>query len=147
MWEIREPGEKELVSICDMEKVSFSDAWSLKGIEDTSKRKEALILAAYDEEKIIGYVIAYFGGDEGEIMRLCVKDEYRRKKVASQLLLSLESKAEDREIRKIFLEVRESNEEGISFYTDYGFLKDGLRLNFYDNPKEAAILMSRELGK
>ena len=41
------------------------------------------------------------------------------------------------------LEVREGNFAAISLYEKNGFLKDGLRKNFYKNPTENAILMTK----
>ena len=47
----------------------------------------------------------------------------------------------------VLLDVRESNENAICFYKAYGFLEDGIRKNFYENPREHAILMSKDLAK
>lgn len=45
------------------------------------------------------------------------------------------------------LEVRESNQDAISFYKEKGFTEDGLRKDYYTDPAEDAVLMSRELGR
>lgn len=49
-------------------------------------------------------------------------------------------------MKKLLLDVRESNREARAFYTDMGFQEDGIRRRFYENPQEDGILMSRELG-
>jgi ribosomal-protein-alanine N-acetyltransferase len=59
----------------------------------------------------------------------------------------LEALAECRELRikKVFLEVRESNVPAISFYEKHGFVRSGRRPAYYQSPTEAAVLMMREL--
>ena len=42
----------------------------------------------------------------------------------------------------ITLEVRESNHSAIYLYTKHGFEVVGKRKNYYDKPKEAALLMT-----
>jgi len=44
------------------------------------------------------------------------------------------------------LDVRESNESARAFYKSMGFEVDGVRKNFYEMPKENAVLMSKVLG-
>ena len=41
------------------------------------------------------------------------------------------------------LEVRQSNESAIRLYESLGFVQDGLRKGYYEEPKEDAVLMSR----
>ena len=43
--------------------------------------------------------------------------------------------------------MRESNAAARTFYEEEGFAEDGIRQNFYDDPKEDAVLMSRRLGR
>ena len=48
-------------------------------------------------------------------------------------------------VKRLLLDVRESNASARSFYEQYGFLVDGMRKNFYEKPNENAVLMSKEL--
>jgi ribosomal-protein-alanine N-acetyltransferase len=43
----------------------------------------------------------------------------------------------------IVLEVRASNEAAIRLYSARGFEKIGVRRNFYNNPREDALIMRR----
>ena len=47
-------------------------------------------------------------------------------------------------VTTIHLEVRESNTAAIALYEKYGFIRDGLRRGYYEEPKEDALLMSRQ---
>ena len=62
-------------------------------------------------------------------------------------MLKLENICEERKMSKILLDVRESNTAARSFYEEEGFVEEGIRQNFYDAPKEDAVLMSRKLGR
>ncbi len=146
-WEVRPVAEKDLLEIGKLEKRIFSDAWTVSGLEDSFRRPEALILGAYKEDKLFGYLVAYLAADECEIMRLAVREEKRKENGGTHLLLALENLCEDKGIKRIFLEVRESNNGAIAFYKNANFIQDGIRPNFYDNPREDGVLMSRKIGK
>ena len=57
----------------------------------------------------------------------------------------LEEICSRQQIHKILLDVRESNTEARVFYEKHAFREDGIRQEFYENPKEDAVLMSRDL--
>lgn len=82
---------------------------------------------------------------ELEIYNLAVREEFRREKVASRLMNRLLKLRKLKTIEKIHLEVRESNRTAQKFYHRQSFKIIGVRRNFYNNPSENAILMSRSL--
>lgn len=146
MLTIRRIRETDLEALAGLESELFSDAWSERGLRETFEQKQTLMLAAFEDRKMIGYLIAYYVLEEGEIARIAVIPENRRQGVGARLLLELESLCEDNGITKLLLEVRESNLGAMDFYTEYGFIEDGIRRNFYENPREDAVLMSRCIG-
>jgi ribosomal protein S18 acetylase RimI-like enzyme len=52
-----------------------------------------------------------------------------------------------RQVSRVFLEVRESNEAGIAFYRKHGFSNTGRRAGYYRDPDEAAIVMEMKLSR
>jgi ribosomal-protein-alanine N-acetyltransferase len=54
--------------------------------------------------------------------------------------------AAKRGVRKVFLEVRQSNAPALALYEHIGFLRVGVRKNFYANPTEDACLMMCLIG-
>lgn len=144
MLSIRIMKEADIPAVAALEKEIFPDPWSENAIRETFKR-ETLLLVAYEDGKLIGYLIMYFVLEEGEIARIAVIPEYRRQGVGTQMLVEVEVFCEDNDIRKVMLDVRESNKAAISFYRLCGFTQDGIRRNFYSNPQEDGILMSREI--
>lgn len=147
MLTIRRMKESDIPEVARLEKEIFPDPWSEGAISETFEQEHTLLLVAYEDRKLIGYLILYFVLEEGEIARIAVIPECRRQGVGARMLLELEDLCEDNGITKLLLDVRESNETAISFYTSYGFVQDGVRRNFYSDPQEDGILMSREIGK
>ena len=160
MLKIQRAEKTELSEIAALESKIFSDAWSEKSLEETWNQKNAEIFTARyrmeesdesiekpeESNKIAGYVIFYYVLDEGEIARIAVSPEARRQKTATRIYQRLEKFCEEKEITKIMLEVRESNEAARAFYSRCGFKEDGIRKNYYDTPKENAVLMSVSLN-
>ena len=144
-YKIRKAEITDLPMIADLEREIFPDAWSLKSLEETWNQKNAVIFAAKAEEKIACYLIFYYVLDEGEIARIATAPFARRQGAAGRMFRELVAFCKAQQITRIMLEVRESNEAARGFYGKCGFAEDGIRKNYYENPKENAILMSKNL--
>lgn len=147
MLEIRIAKEQEIEEIARLEQEIFPDPWSLKALRDTWNQKQAQILGAWLDGQMAGYVIVYFAADESEIARIAVDEKFRRQGVAGALLDGMERVLAGKGIVRLMLDVRKSNAAALRFYLSRGFKEDGVRKNFYTNPIEDAILMSRRLGR
>lgn len=147
MLEIHEVTEEDLPDIERLEQNIFPDPWSRKGLLDTWNQAHALILGAWQEEKLVGYLIFYHVLDEGEIARIAVEETRRCHGVAGRMMEELFCCCERDGITRIMLDVRESNSVAIRFYRRHGFAEDGIRKKYYENPTENAILMSLETGR
>ena len=147
MLEIRIAKEQENEEIARLEQEIFPDPWSLTALRDTWNQKQAQILGAWLDGQMAGYVIVYFAADESEIARIAVDEKFRRQGVAGALLDEMERVLAGKGIARLMLDVRKSNAAALRFYLSRGFKEDGVRKNFYTNPIEDAILMSRRLGR
>lgn len=65
--------------------------------------------------------------------------------MGKSLIRTLEEIGKKKQIRRLLLDVRESNREARAFYEKMAFQEDGVRRGFYQDPPEDAVLMSREL--
>lgn len=138
---------EDAAAVAELERQIFTDAWSEKGVLDTIRLGNTICVAAEKAGRIVGYLLAYDTAGEAEIARIAVDKDVRRLGVGSRLMLELENICEERNIKKLLLDVRESNAEARSFYEEDGFTEDGIRQKFYSDPEEDAVLMSRELGR
>ena len=137
--------ETDLDALAALESATFTDAWAKKSIYDTFCQQQAFIVVAENDGKVAGYCIVYFVLDEGEIARIAVDAACRRQGVGREILKQVTRICRDKGITRLMLDVRESNDSARKFYLSYGFQEDGVRKNFYEMPKEHAILMSKDI--
>ena len=133
--------------VAEIEHQSFSDAWSEKAILETLEQNNSVCFVAEKAEKRVGYLLGYTAVDEVEIARIAVIDEMKRQGVGHALMLALKAWSKEHQIAKVLLDVRESNQAAGAFYAREGFVNDGVRKAFYQDPKEDAVLMSLEIDK
>lgn len=128
--------------IAKLEKFCFSEPWSENAIIESFK-SGTVFLVAVNGKKVLGYLGIKPVLDEGYITNVAVFPEYRRMGVAKALITALDSLARDKQLSFISLEVRESNAPAISLYEGFGYKNEGIRKNFYRDPKENAIIMTK----
>lgn len=139
---IRPMTREDIPAVAALEQKSFSEPWSEKGFEDALLGRQNIFLAAVGKEGLLtGYIGLYGSFDEGEITNVAVAEEFRGQGIGFLLVESMKELASLQGIRKIFLEVRVSNEAARALYGKAGFETCGLRKNFYREPVEDAILM------
>lgn len=137
--------DKDVMSVYELERECFSVPWSIKSISEELQNANARFLLAEINGETVGYVGSYFVSGEVYITNVAVKNKYRRKGVAVGLLSELIDLAIEAESEFVSLEVRCSNTPAISLYGKLGFGKIGIRKNFYENPREDALIMTKYL--
>ena len=138
---VRKMQPEDLLQVCEIEKDNFSLPWSEKSFLESMERDDTLFLVALDREEVAGYLGCYCVAGEGEITNVAVKSSHRRQGVGGKLLETLYEEAKALHTQEFFLEVRESNEAAIGLYSRQGFVKEGVRKNFYEQPVENAVIM------
>lgn len=137
--------KKEIADLAALESRVFSDAWTENGIRETLRQNHTSALGIWKGESFAGYVILYYVPDEGEIARIAVDPAYRRQGAAGRLFGRLVEICKEKGIDRLMLEVRQGNQAAVSFYRKCGFTVDGIRKDYYTNPCEDAVLMSKKL--
>ena len=74
---------------------------------------------------------------------MAVFPQYRRRGAAGKLLDVFLRFARANQLAFLTLEVRPSNAAAIALYTRFGFREAGRRRNYYDLPKEDALILTR----
>ena len=134
--------KRHLDALVDLEQRCFSMPWTRGQLEAELPDEHHEFLVAESGDRVLGYVGMMFVLDEGYISNVAVAPEFRRQGLASALIRALLGRAAERTLSFVTLEVRESNAPAISLYEGFGFLPVGRRKNYYDAPKEDAILMT-----
>ena len=129
-----------------LEKICFSRPWSRKMLAEELENQCAAFLVAEDPttKEVVGYAGLLVMADEGYITNVAVFPEYRRRGVAGQIIAVFDNFARGNRLAFLTLEVRPSNAAAIALYRSFGFEEVGRRKNYYDLPKEDALILTKE---
>lgn len=130
--------------VAALEEVCFSDPWSEKSVASELENPLSCWLVALDGETVAGYVGSQTVMDETDMMNIAVHPDFRRQGVARALILALIGELRKRGSRCLTLEVRASNDPARALYESLGFAHVGTRRNYYQNPKEDALILRKE---
>ena len=137
---------EHLGQAAEIERLCFSDPWSEKMLAEHLANPCSLTLAAVgDTGRLLGYVGLLAVVDEGYITNVAVRPDCRRQGVASSLFQALEAQGRARGLAFLTLEVRQSNAPARALYEKLGYVQAGLRRNYYENPREDAVIMTKTL--
>lgn len=130
--------------VAALERLCFSDPWSETSVASELDNELSTWLVAEEEGLVLGYVGSQTVLDETDMMNIAVHPDYRRRGIAAALIEALVFSLKVRGSRSLKLEVRTSNHPAIALYEGMGFVRLGLRKNYYRNPKEDALILGKE---
>ena len=141
------PGD--LNEVIEIEQCSFPTPWS-EGLflQQLHSEFSKVFLATCNDLKkkeVLGYICIWFVTDEVHILNLACHPAFRKQGIASALLEHSLLFSCTMEVKKTFLEVRESNYAALSLYKKYGFKPIGIRKGYYSDTHEDAIVMVLEM--
>ena len=141
---IRSGDLSDIKYIMALEQGSIVHPWDSKAIESliVDPNKKCLVADLHGE--VVGYVGAETVLDECNIGNIVTHKGYRGRGFASVMMEILLSGLKNKGINKIFLEVEHDNEPAIALYEKFGFVRYGLRRDYYGQGKDA-VLMSLDL--
>ena len=131
--------------IAEIEKKSIPQPWSEAAFAAALEDEKVVTLAAFCGDVLCGFITGVYLLDTADIYSVAVSADYRKKGVGKRLLEEFFSVLPD-DVQAVNLEVRESNSPAIKLYEKTGFQSVGLRKNFYQEPRENAVLMTKFLG-
>ena len=131
-----------------LERICFSRPWSRKMLAEELENECAAFLVAEDAAtgKVVGYAGLLVVADEGYITNVAVFPAYRRRGIATHLIQVFINFAKGNRLAFLMLEVRPGNAAAIALYQGFGFKEVGRRKNYYDLPKEDALILTRVFG-
>ena len=144
MIRIRRLKKEDAGILAGIEKEIFGrNAWTENDFKETTAIEYAYYLVAEDEEN--GHIVGACGYrdmcGEADITNVCIIPEMRRKGIAERMLKSLISYGIEQGVKDFTLEVRSKNTAAIHLYEKLGFVSEGVRPGFYEDPKDDALIM------
>jgi len=137
---------RDLEPIHAIEQRSYPYPWSV-GIFGDCLRIGYCCRVIETADAICAYAVLSAAAGEAHLLNLCVAPEHRRRGLGQLLLDHVEVEARLLTARRLFLEVRPSNEGAISLYRQHGFRVIGRRPGYYpaERQREDALVMVRHL--
>jgi ribosomal-protein-alanine N-acetyltransferase len=146
--EIRPVGLDDVPDIVEIERVAFSDPWSAQSFAESINHPAVYFTCARSgASSVLGYVVAWFAADQGEIANLAVSPAGRGHGIGRALLSDAIEEGKRRGAQEIYLEVRDSNARARKLYDANGFEEIGRRRRYYSKPVEDAIVLRRTLKR
>jgi ribosomal-protein-alanine N-acetyltransferase len=127
-----------VAAIGALEESSFSEPWPV----DMIGRLRERFSVALAGDKFLGYVAVSTVLDEGSLDTIAVEPAFRRQGVADALVAHAITQGRAQNLAFLTLEVREGNLPARKLYEKHGFQVVGRRKNYYDKPREDALLMT-----
>jgi ribosomal-protein-alanine N-acetyltransferase len=119
--------------------------WSAAQLAETLASHPSHFLVAWQGKQIVGFISGRRVADEGEILNLAVRPLSRQQGISKALLQELLDLFARECVTCVFLEVRQSNNAAINFYSSLQFRQIAQRPSYYRNPAEPAIVLAKQL--
>lgn len=149
---IKDPKNPGIIRVSEMTAEDVSDAaalesiclgkeaWSEKQILEALSLDDTIYLVAKKAGRVVGLCGVRNVSGDGEVTNVSVSGDCRREGVGYKMLKQLLERGRGIGIENYTLEVRAGNEAAIRLYEKLGFVSEGVRPGFYDEPKEDAVI-------
>ena len=141
MLTIRKIVQSDAKSLGELAAKVFTMPWSEKAFGELAQDANSLFLVAEEDGRILGGCGLNRVLDEGDIHNVMVETSARGKGLATKLMERLLEEGGKMGITEFTLEVRVSNAPAIHVYEKLGFVSEGVRPRFYEQPVEDALIM------
>lgn len=133
-----------LAGVAELERLCFSAPWNEAMLEEELYNDTASFIVAEGEDgQVLGYAGLHVILDEGYIDNVAVRPTCRRQGIADRLL-DVFCRFGQANLAFLTLEVRPSNTAAVALYEKHGFQEAGRRKDYYEDPREDALLLTRE---
>ena len=138
MISIREIYEKDIDLCYELDSNTIS-LWSKKQWANEFKKEGTKIFGLLITNLVIGICVFQIVLDEAQINYFVVNKKFRKKGFGTYLMTNLIKKCEKLNLKKILLEVSQSNVTAERFYNRFDFSTVGIRKNYYKDGSHALL--------
>lgn len=139
----------DLPEVLAIERRSFPNPWppaTFEGEIQNLGLSHPVVAVDEEADRVAGYIIYWVIRDEAQINNIAVHPDYRRRRIAENMLRRVLDALKNEGIQFVTLEVRAGNAGARALYDKLGFKPIGLRKEYYTNPVEDAVVMSLMFG-
>ena len=121
--------------------------WSKKQWFNEFKKEDTKIFALFISNLLIGICVFQIVLDEAQINYFVVHHKFRKRGFGSQLMSYLIKQCEKLNLKKLLLEVSQSNNIAGRFYSSFDFSTVGIRKNYYEDGSDAVLKEKKLITK
>jgi len=136
-------GREDLIAVEQLQRSAFAEAWGTEAFEREFANRDVarVYVLRLPVGEVIGYCACWLVADELHINSLAVAGPWRRRRLGTTLLQKILADARQEGVRCATLEVRESNTAARGMYERLGFRVEGVRRDYYQAPREDAVIL------
>jgi len=138
MISIKQINEKDIDLCYELDSNTIS-LWSKKQWVNELKKEGTKIFGLFFTNIVIGICVFQFVLDEGQINYFVINHRFREKGFGSYLMSYLIKKCKKLNLKKLLLEVSQSNVTAERFYSRFDFSTVGIRKNYYKDGSHALL--------
>lgn len=142
---VRRAVADDVAAVHAIETASFGDPWPASSFASLVRERHAYFTVIDEAGVVIGYLIALFVADQGDVVNVAVAPAARRRGLGALLLDDALRAAAAAGAGSLHLDVRESNLAARALYASRGFVGGRRRRRYYSNPDEDALVLRRDL--
>lgn len=133
---------EDVPEMAHIERLSFSRPTSSEAYtNELTNNRQAFYFGIFIGEQLIAFGGYWLILDEAHIINIAVHPAYRRQGYGELLMRRTIVAALAQGAKKMTLEVRKHNTPAQYLYLKLGFAKAGIRPQYYDDPKDDAVIM------
>ena len=136
---------EDLDAVAALEAATFTNPWTREMLERELVQSDVarVYVVRLPGRRVAAFCACWLVYDELHINTIAVDANLRRQGLARALMTHILDEAAAQGAARTFLEVRRSNLPAQRLYENLGFAVTGVRRNYYTNPEEDALVLSR----
>jgi len=146
MISIKQMNKKEIDLCYELDSNTIS-LWTKKQWANEFQKKGTKIFGLSISNLVIGICVFQVVLDEAQINYFVVNQKFRGKGFGSYLMSYLIKKCEELSLKKLLLEVSQSNVTAERFYTHFDFTTVGIRKNYYKDGSDGLLKEKKLITK
>jgi ribosomal-protein-alanine N-acetyltransferase len=132
----------EINEIAALQSETFTNPWSVDSLRwEIANTDVARLYVMRVDGVLVGFCACWVILDELHINSLAIAGAWRRQGLATRMLREVCRDARESGATQATLEVRRSNTAAIALYERLGFTSEGVRADYYQNPREDALVL------
>jgi len=138
MISIKQINKKDIDLCYELDSNTIS-LWSKKQWANELKKEDVKVFGLLLSNTVIAICVFHVVLDEAQINFFVINQKFRKKGFGSYLMSYLIRKCEELSLKKLLLEVSQSNVAAERFYAHFDFSTVGIRKNYYKDGSHALL--------